>query len=113
MLANGLLGFVVASMVVALAIGCERREPQSQTAAPQAQPVATRPAKPLIPRVEMADWCKEHGVPESICTRCNDELTAGFKGKGDWCQEHDLPDSQCFICHPELKAEFEAMAPKG
>jgi hypothetical protein len=56
----------------------------------------------------MIDWCKEHGVPESICTRCNDSLVAGFKAKNDWCQDHGLPDSQCFQHHPELRQKFAA-----
>ena len=58
------------------------------------------------------DWCAEHGVPESICTRCNPNLIASFKQKGDWCKEHNLPESQCIACNPDLKAKFETMAPK-
>lgn len=71
------------------------------------------PKTPLVQKTTVADWCKEHTVPESICTRCNEGLVAGFKAKGDWCKEHALPESQCFECHPELKAKFEAMAPKS
>jgi len=71
------------------------------------------PKTPLVQKTTVADWCKEHVVPESICTRCNESLVAGFKAKGDWCKEHALPESQCFACHPELKAKFEAMAPKS
>ena len=59
-----------------------------------------------------ADWCAEHGVPESQCTRCNSALIAAFKAEGDWCAGHDLPESQCIRCNPELKAKFRAMAPK-
>lgn len=81
--------------------------------APAASPATTAaPVQPLVKRAEIADWCPEHSVPESICTRCNASLIEGFKKKGDWCKEHDLPESQCFACHPELKAKFEAMAPK-
>jgi len=54
------------------------------------------------------DWCREHGVPESECTRCHPQLVAKFKEKGDWCKKHDRPDSQCFLCHPEKEAEFAA-----
>lgn len=50
-----------------------------------------------------ADWCAEHGVPESQCTRCNSELVAAFKASGDWCEEHGLPESQCLKCNPNLK----------
>jgi hypothetical protein len=51
------------------------------------------------------DWCGEHGVPESQCTRCNPSLIAAFKATGDWCAEHDLPESQCLKCNPNLKIE--------
>lgn len=46
--------------------------------------------------------CEEHGVPESLCFRCNPSLAAAFKAKGDWCAEHGLPESQCNICNPGL-----------
>ena len=51
------------------------------------------------------DWCGEHQVPESLCTRCNPSLIAAFKATGDWCEKHGLPESQCLICNPELKIE--------
>lgn len=51
------------------------------------------------------DWCGEHQVPESLCSRCNPSLVAAFKATGDWCPEHGLPESQCLICNPELKIE--------
>ena len=51
------------------------------------------------------DWCGEHGVPESVCTRCNATLIAAFKATGDWCAEHGLPESQCLACNPDLKIE--------
>jgi hypothetical protein len=44
----------------------------------------------------------EHGVKQSICTRCNPKLEPVFKAKNDWCAEHSRPESQCVICHPEL-----------
>lgn len=81
--------------------------------APAAKPAdAPKQVTPLVPKVEVHDWCKEHGVPESICTRCDENLIAGFKAKGDWCTKHSVPDSQCFVCHPELEAQFKAKAPK-
>lgn len=49
------------------------------------------------------DWCGEHAVPESQCTRCNPELTAAFKATGDWCEQHGLPESQCLECNPDLE----------
>ncbi|MFH1741626.1 MAG: efflux RND transporter periplasmic adaptor subunit [bacterium] len=49
------------------------------------------------------DWCEEHEVPESGCTRCNPSLIDIFKEKGDWCAGHNVPESQCAICNPGCK----------
>ena len=49
------------------------------------------------------DWCGEHAVAESQCTRCDPSLAAAFKATGDWCEEHGLPESQCLKCNPDLK----------
>jgi len=92
--------------------GCPENPPPPAPPAPSA-PAASAPPAPLVPKMQVADWCKEHGVPESVCTRCNESLIPEFKKKGDWCAKHELPDSQCLACHPELKAKLEAMAPKG
>ena len=51
------------------------------------------------------DWCGEHAVPESQCTRCDPSLVAAFKATGDWCPEHGLPESQCLECNPDIKIE--------
>ena len=56
------------------------------------------------------DWCGEHQVPESQCTRCNPELIPAFKATGDWCSEHGLPESQCLKCNPNIKI---TRPPKG
>lgn len=56
-------------------------------------------------------WCSEHGVPESVCTRCNSDLIAGFKSVNDWCSEHGLPESQCTICNPPVREKWAAMRP--
>ncbi len=45
--------------------------------------------------------CKEHGVLEAVCTRCNAALVPVFQARGDWCKEHEFPASFCPICHPE------------
>lgn len=47
------------------------------------------------------DWCAGHGLPESKCTKCNPELTAGFKEAGDWCEDHKFPESACPVCNPQ------------
>lgn len=54
------------------------------------------------------DWCGEHEVPESQCTKCNPSLAAAFKASNDWCVEHDLPESHCRKCNPNLKIERPA-----
>ena len=59
------------------------------------------------------DWCDEHQVPESLCTRCNPTLVAAFKATGDWCAEHGLPESQCRQCNPDLKIERPAKRTGG
>ena len=48
------------------------------------------------------DWCGEHEVPETQCTRCDESLVAAFKATQDWCAEHGLPESHCLKCNPEL-----------
>lgn len=48
-----------------------------------------------------ADLCKEHGVLEAVCTKCDPALIAVFRAKGDFCEEHGFPESFCPICHPE------------
>jgi hypothetical protein len=48
------------------------------------------------------DWCAEHAVPESQCTRCNPDLIPAFKATNDWCEEHQLPLSQDKIHNPDL-----------
>ncbi len=57
-------------------------------------------------------WCAEHGVPESVCTRCDASLVAGFKATNDWCVAHGLPESQCTLCNPEVRATWNALRPK-
>jgi hypothetical protein len=61
------------------------------------------PAK-LVPG-SYEDWCVEHAVPESKCTRCDPDLVAAFQATNDWCAEHGLPESQCLRCNPGLVIE--------
>ncbi len=65
---------------------------------------------PIEPTLDQG-WCGGHGVPESVCTRCNGTLTETFRSAGDWCAEHDLPESQCFDCHPEVEAKWQKLDP--
>jgi hypothetical protein len=94
--------------------GCgEGEKPAAPPSAPTVRPGAPAKTAPLVAPSKAADWCGEHGVPESACTKCNADLIPDFKKKGDWCEKHGLPDSQCTACHPELVARFKAMAPAG
>jgi len=52
--------------------------------------------------IEQMGSCVGHGVPEALCSRCNETLIPGFKAENDWCAGHDLPESQCVLCHPDL-----------
>ena len=56
------------------------------------------------------DWCSEHGVPESLDTRCDKSLIPAFKATGDWDEKHGLPKSQCKKCNPKLNI---VRPPKG
>lgn len=82
-------------LLCAAAAGCakENREP----------PAAARHAAATVKPGSHEDWCAEHAVPESQCSRCNPELIAAFKATNDWCDEHGVPESQCLKCNPDLK----------
>jgi len=92
-------------------LGC----PDSSTSPPaqDPSPTAPAPAQPLVNKKEAADWCGEHGVPESVCSRCNAQVAAEMKEKGDWCNEHAVAESQCFACNPKLEQEFLKKKPGG
>ena len=55
------------------------------------------------------DWCGEHGVPESACTRCDPSLIPAFKG--GWCLVRPIPYCPLgffygdgYLCrHPEIE----------
>lgn len=81
-------------VLLAVASGCGRKE--AAKAPEAAKQAAAEPKK----EVE-AGLCKEHGVLEALCTKCNPKLAPIFQAKGDWCAEHGFPESVCPICHPE------------
>ena len=98
------LAFSVLAMLTLA--GCEqKREERSATAATASSPATSAHAHAAVTPGSYEDWCGEHQVPESLCTRCNPALAAAFKATGDWCNEHGLPESQCLICNPDLKIE--------
>ncbi len=70
---------------------------------PSSPPAASGHAPATAVAGSHEDWCAEHAVAESQCSRCNPSLIPAFKATNDWCAEHGLPESQCLKCHPELK----------
>ncbi len=79
-------------------------QPKATQEAPASESAPTPVhAPPAVKPGSHEDWCGEHQVPESLCTRCNPSLIAAFKASGDWCVEHDLPESQCLVCNPDTK----------
>ncbi|MBI4864795.1 MAG: efflux RND transporter periplasmic adaptor subunit [Candidatus Riflebacteria bacterium] len=44
--------------------------------------------------------CREHHVPEAVCTKCHPKLEAIFRMKRDWCEKHGFPESVCPTCRP-------------
>jgi len=107
--------FHCALVMLVLAIvltGCTGGSGKSDSAAPKAGAAESKHAAGDVVPGSYEDWCGEHGVPESVCTRCDPSLVAAFKATNDWCQEHGLPESQCLACNPNLKIERPAK-PQG
>lgn len=70
-----------------------RSKPEASANEERAETKAAAPAEGAM--------CKEHGVLEAVCTKCNPKLAAVFQAKGDWCAEHGFPESFCPVCKPE------------
>jgi cobalt-zinc-cadmium efflux system membrane fusion protein len=85
---------LVTLIPLAVASGCGRKEAAKA-------PEATKQAAAEPKKEAEAGLCKEHGVLEALCTKCNPKLAPIFQAKGDWCAEHGFPESVCPICHPE------------
>lgn len=102
---------LVTLALATLASACESSAPEpsrSRAGAPSDSPApsgAQAHGKPGAVPGSHDDWCGEHEVPESLCTRCNPSLVPAFKATGDWCEEHGLPKSQCLACNPDLEIE--------
>lgn len=92
---------VVALLCVAVQ-ACGPDRPQRAESGASATPAPAH-AAPTVTPGSYEDWCEEHGVPETLCTRCDPALAAAFKATGDWCVEHGLPESQCLACNPDLE----------
>jgi hypothetical protein len=114
MLARSLL-FLFLSISLGVLTGCSKDDARSRAApTPQEAPAGAAAGKGHAPAGikpgSHEDWCEEHGVPESQCSRCNPDLIPAFKATGDWCPEHGLPESQCKICNPGIEIK---RPPKG
>ena len=104
---------IVAAIFVVGVAACQKQselkvsnsDASKQAASETAENGATKHAGAEVTPGSHEDWCEEHQVPESMCTRCNPSLIAAFKATNDWCEEHGLPESQCLICNPSLKIE--------
>lgn len=90
-----------ASLALVVLSSCSGSADAPASATPEHAPASAVPGS-------HDDWCDEHSVPESLCTRCNPALIPAFQATGDWCAEHGLPESQCTICNPELHIERPA-----
>ena len=95
-------------LIATLAIlwtGCGKGASTGEASGAKAAPTTTQHAAKGVQAGSHEDWCEEHQVPESLCTRCNPSLIAAFKATNDWCEEHGVPESQCRTCNPNLKIE--------
>lgn len=91
----------VLACALCVTVGCSKEKGEGKAEAGSQQGAGHAPAN--VKPGSHEDWCGEHAVPESQCTRCNPDLIAAFKATGDWCEEHTLPESQCLKCNPNLK----------
>lgn len=96
-------------ILIAVAAGCGAKGSNSQTAQSGTGGTTESSATPaqghsagIVPG-SYEDWCDEHQVPETQCTRCDPTLIPAFQTANDWCPEHGLPMSQCTIHNPNLK----------
>ncbi|MGD2110339.1 MAG: hypothetical protein PVI86_13240, partial [Phycisphaerae bacterium] len=108
------MGWTVAALP--LLVGCnEDDERNSRTAATEkpdpSSDSAFGPGSSAVKPMLDQGWCGGHGVPESVCTRCNTSLIPRFKAAGDWCDEHGLPESQCTACRPGVANEWARLDP--
>lgn len=91
--------------VLFVASGCGgKATTQGETAKPATPPTGEGHAvvAEVVPGSH-EDWCDEHGVPETQCTRCDPSLIPAFQAANDWDAEHGLPMSHCTIHNPNLK----------
>ncbi len=101
---------IISLVFIALGIAgnemkCEAQQPAQETGIgcasnhPDCKPNVQFPN--VEPAPAAADWCGGHGLPESMCTKCNRSLIPHFQATGDWCEEHGFPESVCPVCNPQ------------
>lgn len=105
-----LLSLFVSCLLALALVGCDKDSSEKAPAGDSKTNTAKAEAQEPI-QGHPDDWCGGHDLPESMCTKCNPELTASFKAKGDWCETHGFPESACPVCNP-MKAP-ERKAAKG
>jgi len=94
--------------VIAAAAGCSKQDQttarglEGSTPADTSEGVISGHATGIVPG-SYEDWCDEHQVQETMCSRCDPTLIPAFKAAGDWDEKHGLPKSQCLKCDPTLK----------
>jgi hypothetical protein len=101
------------SLALGTVVGCSKEEPSKAPTTEKKSDAERKPGGHAPAGVKPGsheDWCGEHQVPESQCTRCNADLIPAFKATNDWCPEHGLPESQCKICNPGIDIK---RPPKG
>jgi len=105
-----MLTFAALLALLAVAAGCGNRgtAETARTGSPETTPAAAPPqgeghATAGVVPGSYEDWCEEHQVPETQCTRCDASLIPAFQAASDWCADHGLPMSQCTIHDPNLK----------
>ena len=95
-------------IVIAAGAGCGKKDsataraPEGSTATGTSGETGPGHAEGIVPGSH-EDWCVEHLVQETMCTRCDPSLIPAFKASGDWDETHGLPKSQCLKCDPTLK----------
>ncbi len=102
------LSLIVMLAVLLIAAGCGNTNNQTQAtqreaAEPAPPPTGEDHATVAVVPGSYEDWCDEHQVPETQCTRCDPSLIPAFQVASDWDAEHGLPMSQCSIHNPNLK----------
>lgn len=106
---TAVLGVAVAGLAVAVAR--PRWAPSWARLNPVRLPAWARPGETAGTAEDAGLRCEEHGVPETFCTVCHEEL----KQKLMLCKEHgNIPADICTLCHPDVERKYGlVMCPNG